>query len=596
MRRSIAVLASLLFLVPAAAARADAPCARGDAATAARALYGAELVRTERVAGLRTALALEPRIAPGTRRRMVAAGDGWCDAAAGFNRAWRGSTSRAAAIAYASLAAAPYFDGVTVREARETAPGVFALTTHARTNGVVARWVVAVDGDGVRSATWKATAFAQRPFSAELEGLTALPGASETYRLTTGGLLRSERGLPTARAAAAPEAPVQYAAPDGMTIHVSLGDSRVAVDHGQATGLFQADIVGKTKQALAHNYEEFLRWGLAKGWEAPYDAVLGPDHGFVYINDALSLYCFACVFIADDFQIHIVSTVLEILGALGYTYPDAEKAYLDVIGHEMFHNFQNRYVKPGALGETGGPRSSTAYSEGTARFQETLHDYADVSFQPGSLFYAGDANGCNGFDGGASMDDAMASGLFDKGYENCFFWSHWYAAYGKDALLNLVRREMPKAAPTSNVHEEGLAALAGSVPAVPVADQLARFGAMALTGDGLSWASWEGGPVRPWGAGLDRWKPAVLAPGASAAATIANGGQLARELKQGATVALSGSSGAALYAVRDGSAGLTTTRLPLAGGAVAAPAADDRVWVLGLFPRAGTARLTLKAT
>lgn len=66
------------------------------------------------MAGLRTALVLEPLIHPGVRHRLLAVGDGWCGVEA-FNTAWSeaGAARDAVAVAsaYASLAAAPYFDG-----------------------------------------------------------------------------------------------------------------------------------------------------------------------------------------------------------------------------------------------------------------------------------------------------------------------------------------------------------------------------------------------------------------------------------------------------------------------------------------------------
>ena len=138
-----------------------------------------------------------------------------------------------------------------------------------------------------------------------------------------------------------------------MTISVSVGDSHVGVDSGVDSGVHRVDIVRDTMRAIKLNYEEYLSWGLKKGWESRTDAVL-PDRGFVYINDALSAYCLACVFIADDFQIHFISEVRDRAQALGYSYPDEIKAFNDVLGHEMFHNFQNAYNNPGPLGPERG--------------------------------------------------------------------------------------------------------------------------------------------------------------------------------------------------------------------------------------------------
>ena len=88
--------------------------------------------------------------------------------------------------------------------------------------------------------------------------------------------------------------------------------------------------------------------------------------GYVYINDATSAYCQACVFIADDFQIHFITGVREFLTALGYDYGDASDrdVLADVLGHEMLHDWQNNYVKPTSSGRS----VPGSYSEGTARF------------------------------------------------------------------------------------------------------------------------------------------------------------------------------------------------------------------------------------
>ena len=120
-RATLVSVAILALAAPGAqAAEAQASCATGSAAEATVALYGSgsELGGTETIASLRTALALDPRMTPATRRRMVDAGDRWCDATSGFNRAWAGSDRREMATAYARMAAAPYFDEVTVTSVR----------------------------------------------------------------------------------------------------------------------------------------------------------------------------------------------------------------------------------------------------------------------------------------------------------------------------------------------------------------------------------------------------------------------------------------------------------------------------------------------
>ncbi|HWH30817.1 MAG TPA: hypothetical protein VNU26_17985 [Mycobacteriales bacterium] len=593
-----AVLAGLTpvqaALLPGGPASDDGACTTAvDPAAAAVELYGAgtELVRTEEVAGLSTALVLEPRIAPGTRRRMLELGSdgGWCDAATGFNRA-AGLTGAAAATAFASVAAAPYFDGVTVTGTRELAGGLVEVSTHARTNGVDARWVVATDGSGVRTATWTATAFAQQPMAGESEGLTALPGATETYTRAASGLLEERRGLPTVESAHAARASAAgvatYTSPDDFTIRVSLGDARVALDPGVKTGVREVDAVQETVEALALNYQEFYDWGLRKGWRSDLDLLL-PDTGWMYLNDSLSLYCFACVFIAEDFQIHMLSEVGLVLAALGFTgYADPRAAYDNVVGHEMFHNFQNAYNKPGLLGRSAGRGVSTAYSEGTARFQETLHSYSGVSFAPKTLYTGGqtnppllslDANHCNGY-AGSDVEAAVAAGPFPKTYNACWFWTSWYTQNGLDAFVRLIAEGIPAHSPKGNV-EEGLLAIGTAAPGVPVAEQIAYSALSGLTGRYKTVSAPSGDPTpRDWGSFLFRVDPPALS-GADGR-TVGGGGFFARRVVEDTAVTLSG-AGAVLFEVRAGSAGDVLRRTD---GRVLAPAAGEKVWVVAVNP------------
>jgi hypothetical protein len=594
MRRSTPLALTLAVLisglaVPARASGLEATaasprCARGSLEDAAVSVFGpgTEVVGRSSISGLKGALVLEPRIAPGTRARLLAVGESWCEASSGFNLAWvaqRRSFSEAASLAsaYARLAAAPYFDAVTVTSIEPVKSGTYVVRTHARTNGIEARWLIATDEAGVRAATWTATALGQRPFDAEIEGLTALPGGTETYARASGGWLVPERGLPTAESARLGAAPsiAEYVSPDGFRIAVSLGDSRVAVDPGMDTGVQKADIVRQTLTAIKVNYEDFYAWGMRKGW-GELEPVSGPNKGYVYLNDALSLYCWACVFIADDFQIHMITEVDAILGALGYTYPDSVKAWQDIIGHEMFHNFQNRYVKPGPLGRMQGRGVTTAYSEGTARAQEAMHSYSDVSYQGGSLMYANDANGCNGYNG-SNFDSAMASGVFNKGYTACYFWLSWIAGEGVDGLLQLVSTAYPTASPTTDGSAEGVTAL-GLASDLPVALQLARFAGGALTRRGYVVGPPSGAP-RDWaaGPGLDRWNPGSLSVGGSATGTLAPSGMLARRVDEYSTVSTN-SAGASLFVVIDDGVSTTTSVIP-DGSVCVIPKEGETVWV-----------------
>ncbi|HEY7873779.1 MAG TPA: hypothetical protein VIG64_01525, partial [Actinomycetota bacterium] len=477
---------------------------------------------------------------------------------------------------------------VSITGSDTDAPGTYTITTHALTNGIDARWAVVVDHEGVRTAAWTATAFAQQPLVAQTEGLTALPGGTETYVRTAQGLLAATRGLPTAESAARNAAPslAEYVSPDDFVVAVSIGDSRVAVDPGMDTGVRKADVVRENLRAIELNYEEFHKWGLRKGW-GELEPVSGPDKGYVYINDALSLYCFACVFIADDFQIHMLSEVEVVLNALGYSYPEGVEAYQDIIGHEMFHNFQNRYNKPGPLGRSAGRSVTTAYSEGTARAQETMHSYSEVSFQENSLIYAADGNGCNGYKG-SNFDGAMAGGTFNKGYSACFFWLSWFADEGTDGLVRLLRDAYPKVSPEEDGSVEGVAALERASK-LTVPEQAARFTGAAITGRGYK----IGG--RDWAKMLDRWAPPTLKVGDSAIGALNTSGIFARKLDSAATIALTKDSDVTLFTVTD-TGSKTITKVVGGTRVCVAPKAGDKVWVGAVRTKKGPASATMVAS
>lgn len=590
---SLPLEAIALSEMPPGARCADGPLNRASVDIFAP---GTEVVARQAIAGLDGALVLEPRIAPGTRGRLLRVGTAWCEASSSFNLAWTAAgrsfhpaAREAAARAYAQLAAAPYFDGVTVMAVREIGPSTYRLTTHALTNGVDADWVIAIDADGVRTAKWTASAFAQQPFEAEAEGLTALPGGTETYSRLGRELLVAARGLPTAESARKAAAPglAEYVSPDEFVIAVSVGDSRVAIDPGQDTGVRKADIVRENLRAIKINYEDFYEWGLRKGW-GELEPVSGPNKGYVYINDALSLFCFACVFIADDFQIHMMSEVELVLDQLGYSYPEGVEAYQNIIGHEMFHNFQNRYNKPGPLLRGEGRNASFAYMEGTARAQEAMHGYSKVSLQENSLIYAQDGNGCNGFDGG-NFDASLAGGIFSSGtYSMCYFWIPWISAEGIDGLKRLVARAYPAVSPEPNEPLEGVAALERASQ-LSVPEQVARFAGAAITGRG-----WTLGG-RDWARLMDRWVPMDLSTGDSAVASLSTGGLFVRRLKSGATVTLKKDSNATLFVVID-TGSKTITRVVDGTSTCLVPKKGEKIWVGAVRTKEGNGGATIVAS
>jgi hypothetical protein len=607
------LLAALLVLpssaVGAAPAARSAPlapsaCVSGDAASAGAQLFGAgtEFAGDEKVAGLTTALVLEPYIMPGTRHRLIAVPGGWCDAEAAFNHAWQAngrSTSEAGAMAeaYARLAAAPYFDQTTVTS-RTSAAGVHTITTHALTNGVEAKWKIVTDPLGVRTAKWASTGFAVKPFVAQWEGLTALDGARETYTRLGDGTLGAVRGLPTGERQE-PAAEVSYTGPDGFKIVVGIGDSRNAADVGTDTGVSRVDLLRMARRSIAENYQDFYDWGFRANWAPARLRVLivqagtavpgGPANtGYVSFNDATSAYCQACVFIADDFQIHMVSEFRVFLESLGYAYPGASDydVLTDILGHEMFHNWQNNYVRPASSGRS----VPVSYSEGTARFQETLHDYSHASHQPESLVYANDLNGCNGL---SATDASVAGGAFQTPtYNACNFWIPWYGAHGIEDFAKLVMEGAPAGAAVPGAGNAGKV-----INAIEVAtgESYGRSGASwaagIITGKGMEYGPPDGSADSlDWGQYLNRWSPVTLETGSSATATLSNGGVMARRVLTGFRATIT--PGAVLAVLRDGPGGASLS-YPAEGEEVPGPAFDEKLYVIGVNPSTGALATTI---
>jgi hypothetical protein len=627
--RTLAATAVAVVAVTAPASASVKPglegraCVRGtDATTAAARLYGpgTHAAGSSRVAGLETVLALEPFIAPGTRHRMIPLPGRFCDAEAGLNLAWKALGRRvgngaALARAYARLAAAPYFDRTRVRSIR-SAGGVHRIRTHARTNGVVAEWVVVTDGKGIRTAKWSAVKFGVPPLVGEIEGLTALVGAAERYLRAADGLLTARRGLPTSERAVPGARPLglKYRGSDGFTFLISVGDTGATIDPGVDVGFGQADRLRDIRDMIGENYEEFLGWGFTAGWAPPVlHTPLGTaplpnakaGTGYVYVNGVNSLYCQACVYIADDFQIHILSHFDKALPVLGFKYPgrSTRDAMSDVIGHEMFHNFQNRYVKPTSTGR----RTPGVYSEGTARTQETLHSYSKVSHQPDSLVIGDhnnvlfEGNDCKssftlggfddipgGFIASTPYDDALAAGPFDtslgQSYGACHFWMRFYGTYGARPFVKLITEGAALGATLGPDEEERADAekvlrATEHATGAPFLEAQGIWLRGLITGKHMSWGPLLAGtgPVLDWGPLMDRWTPSTLAVGESVTRTLANGGVMAVKVT-GATRPTVG-DGARLIVLRDSDAGATLS-YPDNGALVAAPAAGESVYVM----------------
>jgi hypothetical protein len=574
---------------------AGAACTTAPLAAAAGALLGpaAELVADEGD----TALALVPGVHPGIRQRLVAAGDVWCPAdLVNTALALRGTTGAVErATTAAEVLAAAHFDRVTVLDAAEVSPGEVHLTTHALTNGVVADWVVAVDDAGIRSAEWTATRFAVPPLEAQIEGLTALPGATMGYERTPDGRLvptTDVLALGLAQLADDPSPTISVTAEDGFTMHVVVGDATfypqaanslagtglprayggAAPDPGVDTGDAQVDYLRIMAEGLEVNYADFLDWGYEQGWV--------DDEGNLYVDGALSAYCLACVLVSEYFNIHMSRAAHEALGALGYSYPDTRLALLDIVGHEMFHNLQNAYGKPDTV---GGARHNS-YSEGTARMQETLHSYSAVSHQPESLVYANDTNGCNGWQG-SNADAAFAAGpLTGQSYDACYFWLTFYGRYGLEALVELLPRTVDLQGDRQwGVYDDPiLQAARASDPDATLTDVLTAFAASALTGRGYTWGAPadEAAPALDWAAFLDRWEPdGTAGPGDALGATLRDGGMAAFQVREPLAIGQTSTAEghAVALVVDDGSA--TTTRTLAPGDVVELPSGGT-AWIV----------------
>lgn len=396
------------------------------------------------------AVALVPLVHPGVRVRLVPVGGAWCDAQRAYNLL-PDAAPLDVATGYAQVAAAAWFDGVRVIDAREVAPGLVRLTTHARTNGVVADWTIALDAAGVRSARFVATRFAVAPFEAQIEGLTALPGLSRGFERAADGLLvPAEPLFPSGSVVDPNELVAVDRMPDGFEIQFQDGGTPFYPKLDEPP-------LHTIREATRENYAEFLAWGVRTGW---------PGRGTIFVYDASALQCLACVRWGEEFNVHLSSRMGEAMTAIGYTYPDERAAMSSVLGHEIFHNIQHVYAGSAAA-SLGG-----AFVEGTARFQETLHVYSWVSPQAGSVVYARDANGCNDElgvqTGSVTLFDGPAT---DQSYSACDLWLGFHGRHGLAGIEALTEASPGQAYKTgwAEIHRLLVAATGR-----PVEDEIAR--------------------------------------------------------------------------------------------------------------------------
>ncbi|HVE92328.1 MAG TPA: hypothetical protein VNE62_08520 [Actinomycetota bacterium] len=577
---ALVLISGLLAPAPAAAA-APPGCVAGGPAGAATSLVSphARLGAAGTAVGFPSAIASDPVfMGHDVEHRMISVAGLWCGVEA-FDLAWAlaGRTGSAAdrASAFATVAGTPWFGDVTVRSAATDVTGVVRLVTHGSRNGVLADWTVAVDAMGVRSALWRATHIGVAPFEAEIGGLTALPGASRSFS-RSGGLVRLDGPLVPAMSTATVELQAEVNTADGFKILIRNGDSPIGVVSEDETGVHNVDIMKLTRDAAASNYQEFLDWGMEGRW--------ADRTGTIGIDDALSLYCIACVQYSDGFNIHMSSRTVELLEVLGFSYPDASAAFTNVLGHEMWHTFQMGYW--GAEGSRGMP---SAVTEGHARFQETLHSYSQVSHQPGSLVYAlsdasSYANSCNGyfFVGSGiivrpTQDAAVAAAMTTHSYDMCLFWMSWYATNGMSGFVSFMESD-PASAQGGfwEKFQSGLESSAGDAGL-----EFARFGARLLSDAKLEWGpAVGGGPVLDWSEHLRSWTPGAQT-GPTTKRTLGGGGIAARPVVGAGTAVLSGGDGARLYLATSGGNGLSVTRVG-SGDAVGAPAEGDRSWLIAV--------------
>lgn len=482
--------------------------------------------------------------------RAASCGNRWCsvehfNAAAAQHLA--GADAATLASAFASVAGMQYLGDVAVKDVAVTGP-VVSLRTAGGRRGAVSDWTVTVDRRGVRSASFTTTSWgAQRDRSiGGFEGVTSLPGHSRSFVRDADGLVSidatvddllaqslREREASVANAAAiaglAPGDDLKHTFSDGLTIKVSYGMSPYTPDTGMNTGVKQADRLRRILSGAVVSYNDFISWGVSNPFGNTSRTFLGSQTGlpekagYINVDSPMAPVCLACAYLADAMEIHVALLFPEIAPPLvGISYPDTEQFLNGVLGHEMVHSLQGGYS------DGDGGVFTNAFTEGTARASESLHDDASHTHQTESIAYVDNANGCEGFENGrTSWINAQAQGPFNgHTYDACYFWWTYYATHGPQGLTALLQA-MPEAIESSsgNAAARNLALLDVAASGNGTLD-LARWGAAAAAGndaDGFTIPAGTTGTELNW---FSLLKPAPrsesLAP--TQDVTVANGG------------------------------------------------------------------------
>jgi hypothetical protein len=572
-----------------------------DAAAAGRLVAGQVVDAPVRAtaAGLPIAVVTDPAVPPGIPHALLDTPAGLCTTEA-FNLTAAADLQGPAALAsaFASTAGMPWLGAVEVRDVR-VAGGTVELTTVGGRHGVTSRWTVAVDGRGIRSATFETVAFGADVRLDDvhaLEGITSLPGNTRTWTRDALGLLhvdatvaddlaasRAGRGAAAANAArVAGLAPGQLLQDQvaGQVVRITLGVVAPGVE-AVPTGQDLADRLLYVHRGMGRIYDQYETWGATDVWGATSRTYLGtstvvPDPiGYINFNSGLSEVCLACAFLGDFVEIHVNLAFAELTEGplLGVSYPDDNSYTLEVVGHEFTHAVQGGYGD-GNVGLTN------AFTEATATASQALFHEAENSAQRGSIEFLDTANGCEGFENGrGGWIRAQAQGPFVGGhtYDACYFWWTYVAQHGGEGLVRLMEALPGVRGKGAAAIDRHLLQLDLASPTDDGSGDLARWAAAYTAGgdaDGYEIADGSG-DVHDWFALLTPAERARdLAPGTSVEETLSDGGTAGfRITAAGALAALPPGTRAFAFDVVDGrltARGPVAVGSPLAAGQVLA--------------------------